>query len=87
MDGIEGRLIDYIHSKMMRYQFQDSRCSKTNGVATQSLATVSPCSAEWKLDTSQEEAQSGLETLNSLAEYHELDELHAVTKGMLRGFR
>ena len=42
-------LIQHVHRKMMRYQLQDIRCSKTNVVATHSLARVSKSSAEFKL--------------------------------------
>ena len=70
----------------MRYQLQDIRCSKTNIVATHSLARVSKCSAEFKLDVSQEKARSELETLQKLAEYHELESLDQITKSMLDAF-
>lgn len=71
---------------MMRFQLQDIRCSKTNIVATHSLARVSKCSAEFKLDVSQEKARNELETLQKLAEYHELESLHQITKAMLDAF-
>jgi DNA polymerase epsilon subunit 1 len=53
---IERRLIQHAHRKMMRYQLQDIRCSKTNRVATHALARVSKCAAEFRLDISQPEA-------------------------------
>jgi DNA polymerase epsilon subunit 1 len=87
VDGIERRLIQQVHSKVMRYQLQDIRCSKTNRVATHALARVSECSAEFKLDIPKKEAQSELQTLHHLAEYHELEELKETTQGILRGFR
>ena len=70
----------------MRYQLQDIRCSKTNIVATHSLARVSKFPAEFKLDVSQEKARSELETLQKLAEYHELESLDQITKSMLDAF-
>jgi DNA polymerase epsilon subunit 1 len=85
VDDIERRLINHIHKKMMRYQLQDLRCSKTNRVATHALARVSDCSAELKLDISQKEAHSELQTLQQLAEYHQLEALRETT--VLLGFR
>jgi DNA polymerase epsilon subunit 1 len=71
---------------MMRYQLQDIRCSKTNVVATHSLARVSQCSAEFKLDIPQHDARGEIETLQDLAEYHELEELHETTTSILNAF-
>lgn len=84
---IERRLIDQAHKKMLRYQLQDLRCSKTNRVSTRSLARVSQCSADWQLDISPEKGRSDIEILFRLAKYHELDELEWVTRGMLQSFR
>ena len=84
---IERRLVEQAHKKMLRYQLQDLRCTKTNRVATRSLARVSQCSAEWKLDISPEQGRSEIETLCRLAEYHQLDELEWTTQGMLQSFR
>jgi DNA polymerase epsilon subunit 1 len=71
----------------MRYQLQDIRCSKTNRVATSSLARVSECAAGFKLDVSHQEAQSEIEILQHLAEHHELEELMEMTTGMLVSFK
>lgn len=83
---IERRLIEHAHKKMVRYQLQDLRCTKTNRVSTRSLARVSQCSADWKLDLSPEQGRSDVETLFRLAKYHQLDELEWVTEGMLQSF-
>ena len=72
---------------MVRYQLQDIRCSKTNRVATQLLAQTSECSAEFKLDISENEAESELTKLHQLAEYHQLEDLKDTTSGILLGFR
>lgn len=86
VSNIQSRLIQYLHRRMMRYQLQDIRCSKTNIVATHSLARVSKCSAEFKLDIQQKEARAEIETLRDLAEYHELEELQEATKGIMNSF-
>jgi DNA polymerase epsilon subunit 1 len=86
VNDIERRLIQNVHTKMVRYQLQDIRCSKTNRVATRILAPVSECSAPFKLDIPQAEAQAELQTLQQLAEYHELENLQNTTKGILKGF-
>ena len=49
---IESRLINHIHRKLMRYQMQDIRCSKTNRVSSNSLAKVSGCGVGFKQDFS-----------------------------------
>jgi DNA polymerase epsilon subunit 1 len=85
--AIERRLIDQAHKKMLRYQLQDLRCTKTNRVATRSLARVSQCSAEWQPDITPEQGRSEIETLFRLAKYHQLDELEWITQGMLQSFR
>jgi hypothetical protein len=63
------------------------RCSKTNSIATHSLARVSACASEFKLDISQKEARSEIETLKYLAHYHQLAELEETTNGMLHAFQ
>ena len=83
---IERRLIQQVHTKLVRYQLQDIRCSKTKRVATRILAPVSDCSAPFELDIAQTKAKAELETLQQLAEYHELDELQRTTRGILNGF-
>ena len=85
--SIERRLVEQAHKKMLRYQLQDLRCTKTNRVSTRSLAPVSQCSADWKLDISPEQGRSDIEILFRLAKYHQLDELEWTTQGMLQSFR
>jgi DNA polymerase epsilon subunit 1 len=85
-DDIERRLVKHVHQRMMRYQMQDIRCSKTSRVAVNSLSRVSACGADFKLDISPESAVSELRTLGDLARHHELDELYQVTRGILSSF-
>jgi len=85
--SIERRLINQAHKKMLRYQLQDLRCTKTNRVSTRPLARVSQCSADWKLDISPQQGRSDIETLHRLAKYHQLEELEWTTQGMLQSFR
>jgi DNA polymerase epsilon subunit 1 len=84
---IERRLVENAHKSVLRYQLQDLRCIKTNRVATHSLAQVSQCSAELKLDISPEEGRSEIETLHRLAKYHQLEELEFTTEGILTSFQ
>jgi DNA polymerase epsilon subunit 1 len=84
---IERRLVNLAHKKMLQYQLQDLRCTKTNRVATHSLSLVSHCSAELKLDISQQQGTKEILTLHRLAEYHELENLRATTEGILSSFR
>jgi len=84
---IERRLIEQAHKKMLRYQLQDLRCTKTNRVSTRSLARVSECSADWLPDVSPEQGRSEIEMLFRLAKYHKLDELEWITHGMLESFQ
>jgi DNA polymerase epsilon subunit 1 len=83
---IERRLIDQANKKLLRYQLQDLRCTKTSRVSTRSLASVSQCSADWQPDISPEQGRSEIEVLFRLAKYHQLDELEWVTQGMIQSF-
>jgi DNA polymerase epsilon subunit 1 len=85
-EDIERRLVKHVHQRMMRYQMQDMRCSKTNLVATRALSRVSACGADFKLDVSADAAENELRTLTKLARQHELDELYQVTTGILASF-
>lgn len=84
---IESRLIQHVHRRMMRYQMQDIRCSKTNRVATNTLSRVSACGADFKPDITPNSASSELQTLCDLARRNELEELFGVTTGILSSFR
>jgi DNA polymerase epsilon subunit 1 len=85
--NIERRLIEFAHKQVLRYQLQDLRCTKTNRVATHSLARVSECSAELKLDISPEEGRSEIETLHRLAIFHQMEALEMATQGILHSFQ
>ena len=84
---IENRLVHIVHLKLMRYQLQDLRCTKTNRVATRSLALLSDCSADLKLDISEDEALSELRLLHSLAKLRELETLLETTEGVLANYQ
>jgi len=86
VDTIERRLISLVHRKSVRYQLQDVRCTKTNRVATRTLAPLSDCSAGLKLDISPKDATSEMRLLLSLAEFHELESLRDVASGMLSSY-
>jgi len=85
-EDIERRLVKHVHQRMMRYQMQDIRCSKTNRVATHTLSRVSACGADFQLDISPESVESELQTLLDLSRNHELGELYQVTRGILSSF-
>jgi hypothetical protein len=82
---IENRVIAVLHRKVMRYQLQDLRCTKTNRVATRTLAPLSACSAVLTPDISPREAQDEIRLLYSLAAFHELESLKATAMNMLPG--
>lgn len=84
---IERRLIALVQKKILRYQVQDLRCTRTNRVATHSLARVSECSAELKLDISPQDCRFDIETLYGLSKYHQLEELEMITQGILHAFQ
>jgi len=84
VQDIEDRLIGIVNKKILRYQLQDLRDQRTNRVVTRCLPSLSECSTGIRLDTSQSEAQSELQLLHSLAEYHDLQALKQTT-GLVLG--
>ena len=84
---IEGRLIQLIHKKMVRYALQDVRCVKTNRIATRALTATSDCAAALKLDISPESTIQELQLLHSLAVYHDLELLQEAIDGIMTGYR
>ena len=70
----------------MRYQIQDTRCKKTNRVSTNTLAKVSACGAELRLDIQTRDAERDVRILQDLAKKHNLEELLQVTTGVLGAF-
>jgi DNA polymerase epsilon subunit 1 len=84
---IEGRLIQLIHKKMVRYVLQDVRCVKTNRIATRALTALSDCAAALKLDTSPESYIQELQLLRSLAVYHNLELLQEAVDGIINSYR
>jgi DNA polymerase epsilon subunit 1 len=84
---IEGRLIQLIHKKMVRYVLQDARCVKTNRIATRALTALSDCAATLKLDISPESSVKELQLLRSLAVYHDLELLQDTVDGIMNSYR
>jgi DNA polymerase epsilon subunit 1 len=70
---IEGRLLHLVHKKMARYVLQDVRCSKTNMIASRTLAALSASSQTLKLDVSSQAVAHELRLLHSLAEQYGLE--------------
>jgi hypothetical protein len=83
IDDIERRLVHVTSQKMLRYQIQDLRCTKTNRVGTGAMLMQSECSAELKLDISRSDGLFSVRVLQDLAEYHDLEWLKKTTDGML----
>lgn len=84
-DDIERRLIEICNRKVVRYQLQDLRCSKTNRVSTRAMAKQSDCSANLKLDISRQQALSQLQIIHDIAVDHELEWLQETLSGSLFG--
>ena len=78
--NIEERLIEIVNKRLLRYQLQDLRDSKTNRVVTRCLPLLSECDTALKLDIRPEDARLELNLLNSLAAFHNLQDLQHVTK-------
>ena len=87
IDDIERRLIETANRKVLRYQLQDLRCTKTNRTSTRMMSRQSDCSTRWKLDTTKSDLLSQIHILNHLAEHHELSWLHETTQGFLNHFQ
>ena len=83
-DDVEGRLVDIVHKKMLRYQLQDIRDTKTARVVTRCLPKLSECTTGIKLDTSPEKQKQELKLLQSLSEYHQLESLSVLLCSLLR---
>lgn len=82
-EDIEQRLVDIVRKRVIRYQLQDVRCSKTNRISTRALAKHSCTSAPLKLDNPKEDATQELQLLHHLAQHHELEFLEEITEGLL----
>lgn len=86
IDDIERRLIESANRKVLSYQLQDLRCSKTNRASTKMMSKKSGCSTHFKLDMTRCKALSQVRILDHLAEHHELSWLHETTQALLNTF-
>jgi DNA polymerase epsilon subunit 1 len=85
---IEGRLIQILRKKMVRYALQDVRCMKTNRIATRVLSSFSSdCSTTLKLDISPQSSIQELQLLRNLAIYHDLELLQETVESVLTSYR
>ena len=84
---IEHRLINILHRKLVRYQVQDLRCSKTQRIPHRSLVSLSDCAAPLKTDISREFMESEIGLLLGLAETHSLEHLKESSEEILSAFR
>jgi DNA polymerase epsilon subunit 1 len=78
--NIEERLIGIVNKRLLRYQLQDLRDSKTNLVVTRCLPLLSECDTALKLDIRPEDARLELDLLKSLAAFHNLQDLQRTTQ-------
>lgn len=86
IDTMERRLVDTVQRKILRYQLQDLRCTKTGQVALKAMARTSDCSAALNLDIPRSDFLGQITILRNLAEYYELEWLAETTEGVLKGF-
>ena len=87
LNYIERRLIQMIDNKLVRYQFQDLRCTKTGKIAIRALSRHSECSERLKLDITSEEIVAEFQILLNLAKFYELDWLLETVNGALISFK
>ena len=78
--SIEECLVGIVKKRLLRYQLQDLRDSKTNRVVTRCLPLLSECNTALKLDIGPEDARLELNLLNSLAAFHNLQDLQQAAK-------
>ena len=84
---IEQRLIHILNRKLVRYQVQDSRCSKTNRIPPRSLVSLSDCAAPLITDIGRESMESDLSLLRELSERHGLEYLRESVNEISNSFR
>eukprot|EP00559_Dactyliosolen_fragilissimus_P002000 CAMPEP_0184866268 /NCGR_PEP_ID=MMETSP0580-20130426/21602_1 /TAXON_ID=1118495 /ORGANISM="Dactyliosolen fragilissimus" /LENGTH=2479 /DNA_ID=CAMNT_0027365857 /DNA_START=100 /DNA_END=7536 /DNA_ORIENTATION=+ len=70
---IEQRLIDIVERKVIRYQLQDLRCSKSGMVAIRCLSQQSDSSQKLKADISRKDMNAQFQILRNLAKFYELE--------------
>lgn len=68
---------------MLKYQVQDIRSKKTKRVVTRALPQLADCTTDLVLDIPQKDAESDLNLLRRLADFHNLESLRQLTKCML----
>jgi DNA polymerase epsilon subunit 1 len=83
---MEGKLVDIVQRKCIRYQLQDLRCTKTQQVAVKAMACTSDCSAELKLDIPRSEFLGQITILRNLADFYGLDLLFELADNVLNGY-
>ena len=86
IDDIERRLIESANRKVLIYQLQDLRCSKTNRASTKMMSKKSGCSTHFKVDLTKSKILSQVRILDHIAEHHELSWLHETTQALLNSF-
>jgi DNA polymerase epsilon subunit 1 len=83
IDQIECNLVDIVQRKVIRYQLQDLRCTKTQQVAVTNMSFTSERAEPFKLDISRSEFLGELAILRNLASFYGLDWLLETTNSVL----
>jgi DNA polymerase epsilon subunit 1 len=80
---MECNLVNILQRKVIRYQLQDLRCTKTQQVAVTNMASTSERAEPFKLDISRSEFLGQVTILHNLANFYGLDWLLETTDGVL----
>ncbi|KAL0480500.1 hypothetical protein AKO1_011095 [Acrasis kona] len=80
---IEGRLLDYVHKKMIGYQVQDLHCVKCGSVCADNMSSRCECSGEWACKQTPAQSQQNLILLKKISARHGLARLSETLQWML----
>ena len=80
---MECNLVDIVQRKVIRYQLQDLRCSKTQQVAITNMSSTSERAEPFKLDISRTDFLSQITILRNLADFYGLEWLLETTDSVL----
>ena len=83
VDQMECNLVDIVQRKVIRYQLQDLRCTKTQQVAVTNMSSTSERAEPFKLDIPRPEFLGQITILRNLANYYGLDWLLETTNCVL----
>jgi len=75
--------VEVVQRKLLRYQLQDLRCTKTQRVAVRAMSRTSDCSAPLKLDIGRDVFLQEMTIMSNLASYYDLEYLKEITTSFL----